>query len=202
MNRVAAYFPIANSKLKLMAKLDATSLEYTNIPTGLFADYFVAPYIDTYLYPLAVFVDPAHDTAAIPASGDVPVAFPHSWDTAKFVSAAMSLDKWEKTSYIGSDKVSWNQLVRLFEQAKGTKFTVKHDDMETLRQGQITELPSHPATYPHFPKEAMTGMFSAFGVMSETDIFDFKPEKTLSQQFPEIKLRSMKELIDAAYKKE
>ena len=138
----------------------------------------------------------------IPASGDVPVAFTHSWDTAKFVSAAMSLDKWEKTSYIGSDKVSWNQLVRLFEQAKGTKFTVKHDDMETLRQGRITELPSHPATYPHFPKEAMTGMFSAFGVMSETGIFDFKPEKTLSQQFPEIKLRSMKELIDAAYKKE
>ncbi|KAH7147189.1 hypothetical protein B0J13DRAFT_584505 [Dactylonectria estremocensis] len=194
-------FPIAQSKLDITAALEATStLEYTAVLNGYFADYWVAPKVKSYQDPLLLVVDIPNNFAAIPGSGNELVAFTHTFDVARFVAALVGAPKWEKESYIIGDKVSWNQFVQYAEEAKGTKFTVKTDSVEELKKGQITELPSNPHLYPFFPKEMLQGLFSAFGRIFAEGAFDFKPKHTLNKDFFEVQARKVKDLIFEAWK--
>lgn len=186
----------------MLAALKQTSLQWTSVVNGYFADFFTSPRVPSYFSQMATFIDPQSDVAVIPGSGDTKVAFTHTWDIARYVSRLMDEEEWDETTYIIGSKVTFNELLRLFEEAKGTKFAVSHDSIDTLRQGKITELPSHPQVYPFFPKEEMQPMLAAFGRMYDEGVFDFKPEKTLNDRFPEIKARSMKELVQAAWGKE
>lgn len=193
-------FPPANNKIDTIKALEATSLDYTSVYNGYFLDYFGVPKVQSYLSPLALVVDVANDFAAIPASGDVPVVFTHTWDIAKFVAAYVQKSTWEKEVYIIGDKITWKQFVALAEDARGKKFTVVYDSPEKLAKGEITELPSHTHVYPFFPKPMLQGFFAAFGNLFEKGVFDFKPAHTLNQEFPEIKARTVKEVLDAAWK--
>ncbi|KAG7420184.1 Oxidoreductase BOA1 [Fusarium oxysporum f. sp. rapae] len=197
---IASYFPIARAKLSIIAALEATStLEYTAVYNGYFADYWVLPKVKSYQSPLALVVDIANDFAAIPGSGNELVTFTHTFDIARFVAVLIGASKWDKESYIIGDKVSWNQFVQYAEEAKGVKFTVKHDSIEDLKAGKIAELPSHPHMYPFFPKPMLQGFFAAFGRMFVEGAFDLKPERTLNQIFPEIKARKIKDLLFEAW---
>ena len=188
--------------MDVIKAVSSTSLEYTAVYNGLFLDYFVAPKVKTYLYPLAIAVDIANNTAAIPGSGDYNVVFTHTTDVAKYVVALLSAGKWETESFIIGDKVTINEFVKIAEAARGLQFTITHDEVETLEKGQITELPSHPKMYPFFPKHAIQGMFSAFGRMWINGTFDFKPSSAslLNERFPDIRPRSVRELINEAWK--
>jgi uncharacterized protein YbjT (DUF2867 family) len=197
--RMATYFPIAKLKIGTVQALEATSLEYTTVINGYFLDYFV-PKVKSYMPPMAFVLDIANNFAAIPGSGDVPVVLTHTFDIARFVAALVAQPKWEKESYIVGDRVTWNEFVRLAEEAKGTKFTVVHDSLEKLRAGQITELPSHPSLYPFFPKPMLQGFFAAFGIGSEEGEFDLRPAHSLNDDFPDIKPRTVKELLSEAWK--
>lgn len=199
LDRIAAYFPVANGKIAILRALETTSLEYTAICNGYFLDYFVAPKVKTYMNPMAMVIDIPNDFAAIPGSGNVPVAFTHTFDVAKYVAALQALPKWEKESVIVGDKVTWNEFVQLAEQVKGKKFTVVHDSMEKLQSGEITELPSHPAMYPFFPKQMLQGFFAAFGIMFEKGVFNLDVKGSLVEQFPDIKPRKVKEALEEAY---
>lgn len=200
MVRVASYFPIAQAKLNLVAALEATStLEYTIVINGYFADGWVAPKVKTYQDPLPLVVDIPNQVAAIPGSGNELVVFTHTFDIARFVALLVGAAKWDKESYIIGDKVSWNQFVQYAEEARGVKFTVKHDSIEDLKQGKITELPSHTHMYPFFPKEMLQVFFAAFGRMFVEGVFDFKPERTLNEAFPEVKARKIKDLLFEAW---
>lgn len=100
-----------------------------------------------------------------------------------------------------SDKLTWNEFVRIAEQAKGGKFDVTYDSLELYKSGKITELPSHPAVYPFFPKPALQSVMASFGRATIEKMFELesRPETmSLKEQFPEIKARSMKELLSAA----
>jgi hypothetical protein len=194
------YFPFAKVKLDIIAALEATPLEYTSVLHGYFLDYFVAPKVKSYIAPMPPVLDIANNFAAIPGSGDVPVVFTHTFDIARFVAAHVKQPKWEKESYIIGDKVTWNEALRLAEEAKGTKFTVVHDSLEKLRTGQITELPCHPSLYPFFPKEMLQGLFAAFGIMFEEGLFDLRPSHSLNDEFPDIKPRTVMELVLEAWK--
>ncbi|KAI7767007.1 hypothetical protein LZL87_013345 [Fusarium oxysporum] len=197
---IASYFPIARAKLSIIAALEATStLEYTAVYNGYFADYWVLPKVKSYQSPLALVVDIANDFAAIPGSGNELVTFTHTFDVARFVAVLIGAPKWDKESYIIGDKVSWNQFVQYAEEAKGVKFTVKHESIEDLKAGKITELPSHPHMYPFFPKPMLQGFFTAFGRMFVEGAFDLKPERTLNQVFPEVKARKIKDLLFEAW---
>ncbi|KAF5603984.1 transcriptional activator Mut3p [Fusarium pseudocircinatum] len=194
------YFPIARAKLNLIAALEAaSSLEYTAVYNGYFSDYWVLPKVKSYQSPLALVVDIENNFAAIPGSGDELVAFTHTFDVAACVAALVGASKWDKESYIIGDKVSWNQFVQYAEEAKGVKFTVKHDSIEDLKAGKITELPSHPHMYPFFPKPMLQGFFAAFGRMFVEGAFDLKPERTLNEQFSEVKARKIKDLLFEAW---
>ena len=83
-----AIFSVAETKLAAMTALEASSLEYTCVINGFFLDYYVIPKVSSHMGPFPVVVDMANNAAAIPGSGDVPVAFTHTTDVARFADGA------------------------------------------------------------------------------------------------------------------
>lgn len=177
--------------------LRKTDLEWTQFHNGLFLDYYGMPHVESNLSPFVVFVDITHRTAAIPGTGDELINLTYTKDLAKFVVASLSLEKWDKVMQVYSDQASVNQIVRLAEEATGDKFQVTHDAAEQLREGRITELPSHPYLYPYFPKPLLEGLLSKFGLWAIHGIMNFSLEGSLNERFPEIKTTSVKEMIGA-----
>lgn len=186
--------------MKVLETLESTSLEYTAVLNGYFLDYWVSPHVKSYFGSWPLVIDVPNNVAAIPGSGDVPIVFTHTFDIARFVPALLRLPNWERESYIIGDKVTWNEFVRLAEEAKGVKFTVTYDSVKKLEASQITELPSHGNLYSFFPREMLQGLFAAFGRMFEEGDFDLKPSRTLNDVFPEIKARGVKKLLFEAWK--
>jgi hypothetical protein len=72
-------------------------------------------------------------------------------------------------------------------------------ELETLRAGQLTELPSHVAGYTYFPKPMLQSFFSSFSILFEEGYLNLQPEKTLNDQFPDIKARTVKDLLTEAW---
>lgn len=107
-------------KLAAVEKLESTSLGFTLVSNGFFMDYYGLPRAKSYLQPLIFVVDMAHNTAAIPGSGDTPVVFTHTFDVAKFVAALVNQDVWPKRSIIVGDRMTWNQVLSIAEEVKGS----------------------------------------------------------------------------------
>ncbi|CAI0646257.1 hypothetical protein K4K49_000784 [Colletotrichum sp. SAR 10_70] len=193
------------NKLKARAFLEneTKDLEYAVVHNGFFLDYWAPQAEKSNMTPFTLFIDIPNDSAAIPGSGNVPSAFTHTRDVAKFVAAALDLKKWDNDLYIVGDKVTWNEFLKLAEDAKGTKFNVAYDSAEKLKAGQTTELPGQIPAYPFFPKEAYQALAGTFGWWFENGTFDIPPsgKKTLNELFPEIKAWKVKEILDKAWKK-
>lgn len=183
-----------------LSALEATFLEYTSVINGFFLDYYVAPYVKSYLGGLTLAIDIANKTAAIPGSGNVPVVLTYSFDVGRFVAALLTQSSWDKESYIIGDKLTLNEVLAIAEETTGSKFETTHDSLETLKSGQVTELPAHAAMYPYFPKPMLQGMLAVFGLLFEQGHFDFKPEKSLNSQFPEIETRKVRDLVEEAWR--
>ncbi|KAI8278159.1 hypothetical protein K4K60_006490 [Colletotrichum sp. SAR11_57] len=182
---------------------ETKDLEYAVVHNGFFLDYWAPQAEKSNMTPFTLFIDIPNDSAAIPGSGNVPSAFTHTRDVAKFVAAALDLKKWDNDLYIVGDKVTWNEFLKLAEDAKGTKFNVAYDSAEKLKAGQTTELPGQISAYPFFPKEAYQALAGTFGWWFENGTFDIPPsgKKTLNELFPEIKAWKVKEILDKAWKK-
>ncbi|KAJ8111668.1 hypothetical protein OPT61_g5792 [Boeremia exigua] len=178
--------------------LRQTNLEWTQFHNGLFLDYYGMPHVQSYLSPLAIFVDIAHRSAAIPGStGDELISFTYTKDLAKFVVAALTLDKWDEAYHVYSDASSIKQIVKLAEEATGQSFTVTYDSVEKLRRGEVTELPSHPGIYPYVPKEILAALLSKFGLWAASGIMHYQLQGSLNERFPEIETTSVKEIVGA-----
>jgi len=182
--------------------LEATSLEYTAVINGFFLDYYVIPHVKSHLPGFTLAIDVANKTAAIPGSGDVPVVFTHSFDLGRFVAALLLAQpsSWDKESYIIGDKLTLNEFLAIAEEVRGCKFETTYDSLDTLRSGQVTELPAHPPMYPYFPKQMLQGMCAVFGLLFEQGFLDLEPERSLNSQFPEIKTRKVRELVEEAWR--
>lgn len=107
-------------KLAAAQKLRSTSLEYTLVSNGFFLDYYGMPKVKSYLQPFVFAVDMANNTAAIPGSGDTPVVFTHTFDVAKFVAALVGQADWPERSIIVGDKKTWNEVVAIAEEVRGS----------------------------------------------------------------------------------
>ncbi|KAI8720003.1 NmrA domain-containing protein [Fusarium sp. LHS14.1] len=191
--------PLFQAKHAVTDALDSTSLEHTVWYTGYFADYYLMPHAKSYLNMMTAVVDMVNNSAAIPGSGDVPVVFTYTQDVAKFVSASLTLPRWSSRTWIVGDKVTWNEIVALAERAKGVKFNVTYDSVETLKTGRVTALPSHVEMRAFIPQEVLEGILSLYGLLFEADVFDLKPEHTIRDDFPDIKVKSFKELMTEAW---
>jgi nucleoside-diphosphate-sugar epimerase len=107
-------------KIRAKAALDeAKSLEGTVVYPGYFLDYYVTPAIETYLSVATMFVDMAHNVAAIPGTGNTPVVYSHTSDVGELINASLDLERWEPETFIICDKVTLNEFVRIAEAAKG-----------------------------------------------------------------------------------
>ncbi|KIL88198.1 hypothetical protein FAVG1_08276 [Fusarium avenaceum] len=198
-DRTIKDFPAAKLKVDSLELLKASSLEYTAIYNGLFLDYFVAPKVPTHLSLLALFLDITNSAAGIPGTGNNATVFTHTWDIAKFVAAYVEKAKWVPEAYILGDKATLNELLKVAEDAKGAKFTVSYDSLEDLAAGKVTELPSHLQAYPFVPKPALQGVLATLGLMVAKGLFNLEPEWTLNQEFPDIKPRTIKQLVNEAW---
>lgn len=72
-----------------------------------------------------------------------------------------------------------------------------YDGEEKLKQGQITELPSHPLAYSYFPKPVLQSVFAAFGLYVIQGLFKMPEERSLNRLFPDVKTKKVSEVIDA-----
>ncbi|KAI6772763.1 hypothetical protein HG530_003721 [Fusarium avenaceum] len=189
----------ANNKLRAQDELRKTNLEWTSIHNGFFIDFWGSSATKSHMHTTATFVDIAHRTAAIPGSGDVPVAFTYSRDVAQYVSAFLDLDKWEQSAFIIGDKVTFHELVKIAEAATGDKFSVTYDSVEKMEKGELTELPGHVRMYSRVPKAILQKVMSVYGLWSEKGAFNLDESRTLNQRFPDIKPTSVKAFLEEAW---
>ncbi|KAK8107510.1 isoflavone reductase like P3 [Apiospora kogelbergensis] len=198
--RACPYFYLAPGKLSVLATLDATSLEWTAVHTGLFMDYWLMPKIKSYLSPMTFVVDLPHRAAAIPGSGHVPVVFTYSSDIARYVARLVGLPKWDKDSFIVGDKVTWNEFLGFAEEATGNTFTVVVDSMDKLESGHVSELPGHREMYASAPKDNLQAAWSGVCRLCEDGGFDFEASPSLAESFLDPKPRKVRESLLEAWR--
>lgn len=89
---------------------------------GYFLDFWGIPKgLKSNMSPMADFaIDIAHKKAAIPGSGDQLMTFTYTYDVARWAAAWLaSGDKWDESTFIFGDKLSWNDFLKLAEEATG-----------------------------------------------------------------------------------
>jgi len=192
---VTAIFPVSEAKVAALKALEATTLEYTAVINGFFTDYYVTPKVPSRMGPFPGIVDMVNNAAAIPGSGDVPVAFTHTTDVARFAASLLDLATWRPESYVVGEKVTWKEFVAIAEEAKGVKFDVQFDALEKLEKGQVSELPAYKDVYPFFPKEMLHSFVAMFGILFEKGFFDFDGDAGQGG----VQARSVRELLKQAW---
>lgn len=96
----------------------------------MFKFNFAGPAVRTYLPPFTAIFDLAYNTATIPGYSNVSIAAIHTFDLAKYVAGILDFAKWDPEYYVIGDKFTFNELVRLAEQAKGMLNSVVCDRRE------------------------------------------------------------------------
>ncbi|TVY63137.1 Oxidoreductase BOA1 [Fusarium oxysporum f. sp. cubense] len=187
--------PFGPPKAAVMDFLKTTDLEYSAWYTGFFIDYYVSPPLKSPLDHWTVFIDITNRTAALPGSGDVPVAMSYTMDVAKFVAGSLSLSKWERETLIYNDKLTMNQYVQVIEEVRGEKIQVTYDSLDLLKSGKITELPSHPPMYEFVSKDVIQSFLAAFGILFETGEFDLREGYRIQDGLPSLKLQNFRDLL-------
>ncbi|KAM5527878.1 hypothetical protein FOXYSP1_19752 [Fusarium oxysporum f. sp. phaseoli] len=181
-------------------ELDSSNLEWTAFNIGWFLEYYGMPHVETYIPQASFVVDMANRRASIPGDGKQMMTFTYTKDVAKFVVEALDLKAWDRNTYVIGDKMTWEEFVKVAEEARGgEKFTVTYDSVEKLKNGEITELPGQVASYSSFPKEWMQKLFSVFGFWVTEGVFDFPEEKALNKVFPDIKVTTVRDMLQSAW---
>jgi len=148
---------------------------------------------------MTMVLDIPNDAASIPGKGDTKITFTHTSDVAKFVAASLDLSNWDKVSYVIGDKASWNEVLKLAEDAKGTKFKVVYDSTDKLQRGEATELPSHTALYGFLPKPQFQAVTAIFGLWSEHGRFDLDETKALNRRLPSLTTIGVAKIVKDAW---
>ena len=99
--------------------LKQSKLQYTRFATGFFMDYWGMPHVKSNLAPFTFGIDMQNGQAAIPGDGNVPLSLTYSRDLARFVVRTLDLDEWPGFSIGVGDDLTFNQMLRLAEEARG-----------------------------------------------------------------------------------
>jgi hypothetical protein len=103
-----------------MEQLRQTDLEWTRFYVGFFLDYLGMPHIETHLAePVTFAIDIPNKTAAIPGTGNDVLSLITTRDIATFVVKSLDLPEWEEESCCYGERVTWNQVLKLAEEATG-----------------------------------------------------------------------------------
>ncbi|KAI6750466.1 hypothetical protein HG530_014747 [Fusarium avenaceum] len=198
-----AILPPLQSYFDSLESLRTGGLEWTVVHNGIFLDYFFPPTgIKTHYDHGTIVVDMLNKAAGIPGTGDEPIVFTYTFDVAKFVIAALDLKTWPEELRILGTKLTFNELVRLGEKARGEKFTVAYDDMKKLRRFEVTELPGHKKDYSKFPKGVLLPFVSIFQRWMAEGYGDLEYKGSLNEMFPDIRTLTAQELMQCYWKEE
>ena len=104
------------ASLEALRKAD---LEWTRFVVGYFLDCYSLASLKTHLPPLSFAIDVANKKAAIPGTGNEPIAFTYTYDMAKFVAAFLEEPKWEELTFCYGEKTTWNEFVKVAEEVTG-----------------------------------------------------------------------------------
>ncbi|PVH99557.1 hypothetical protein DM02DRAFT_614969 [Periconia macrospinosa] len=196
-NRHAAVNPIAANMLNVIAKLEATKLEWSVIRPGIFLDYYVKD-LPSYVKQSGIIVDLVNHFAALPGTGETPVPMTWTFDIGKYVAALVGTsDTWERYYYIRGDTPSYGKVVAAAEKGLGVKFAVSYDSVETLRKGEMTDMPAFEGLAAAFGggEQGMTfvkKLMASNALWIEEGDADY-PGPFLNEMFPEIKPVTLEE---------
>ena len=70
-----------------------------------------------------------------------------------------------------------------------------YDPVEKLQRGEVTELPSHKDLYKYFPRPMLGALLSKFGLWTVNGLMQLSKEGSLNERFPDIKTRSVREIL-------
>ncbi|KAH7010107.1 hypothetical protein EDB80DRAFT_763228 [Ilyonectria destructans] len=154
--------------------LRQSSLEWTEILNGYFLDYWGMPRIKSHMTSMTPVIDIANKVAAIPGTGNEVISFSYTFDVARVVSRMLELNTWEEATYIVGDKLTWNDFLRLAEEARG----------------RVSLL----------PKEHLQFLFAALERLMVMGDFDLPIEKALNKRFPDIKMLTVAEMLEETWK--
>jgi hypothetical protein len=93
-------------------------------------------------------------------------------------------------------------VILLIHHPLGTKFKVIYNDVETLKKGQVTELPGQISLYSLIPKVFFQAISSRFGIWVDRGDLDLDRETSLNKKLPELKTLKLKEFLEKAWKYE
>jgi hypothetical protein len=197
VQRHLQYMPFIAGRFQVMDELRKTDLEWASISNGFFLDYYV-PGLHSHLEIVPIYIDVENNAAGIPGSGNMPVTFTYSYDIGKYVAALLGADKWENEYSIAGETKTWNEVLAIAEKAKGVKFKVSFDAIETLEKGQVTELPGHDKSYAAFggretAMPMVQGIYARFGLWMEEGLFEYQGGPALDKIFQEIKPLGMED---------
>ncbi|KAF6781929.1 NmrA-like family protein [Colletotrichum sojae] len=190
-------FPLAQTKLEILDRLESSPLEWTAWYFGLYAEFLAQR-----PSPFPIILDLENHQAVVPGSGDVPITVASKPDVARFVTASLSLPSWRRETYLIGDKFTPNQAVEVAEGIRGTKFKVTHDSLDALKAGKATELPNQTVMSAFIPREALLGIVSFFMTLFESGALDFQDVDTINEEFPDLKPKSIKELMSEGWGRE
>ncbi|KAM5348281.1 hypothetical protein ACJ41O_008105 [Fusarium nematophilum] len=188
--------PPLQSYFDSLEALSKTGLEWAVVHNGTFMDYYFPPTVKSYYDHGTVVVDIPNAAAGIPGTGNEPMTFTYTFDVARFVVAALDLPSWPRELRVVGDTLTYNELVKLAEDARRVKFDVKYDDLEKLRRSEVTELPGHQNDYKRFPKEVLLPFLSVFQRWMAEGLGEVPIEGSLNEKFPDIKPLTVRELMD------
>ncbi|KAJ3523642.1 hypothetical protein NM208_g12377 [Fusarium decemcellulare] len=177
-------------------QLRSTNLEWTRFAVGFFLDCYGLD-LKTHIPPLSLAIDIANKKAAIPGTGNEPIAFTYSYDVARFVAAFLDEPKWEELTYCYGEKTTWNGFLKVAEQVTGASFDTTYDSLEKLQKGEMTELPAHKAELAKspFPAELTRQLLALLGMWSVAGQFDIPAEGSLNSKYPHIKPLTIRDAL-------
>lgn len=162
----------------------------------MFMDYFGLPHIRSHLRPFHWALDVPSRRAAIPGTGNELFSMTYSRDVGRFVARLMDTDEWPEYSLVSGSDASLNQIVTLVEAAVGAKLDVVYDTLEDLKVGKATDLFPGEETYGGGDSMDVAVMMGASVAKGQVLL---PREGRLTDRFPEIKPKTIEELIAEAW---
>ena len=124
------------AKVPVWEATKASGLEYTNFAPGLFMNAFV---IGTprgqqealeWHRPYNFIVNVKLGNAGIPGDGNKKLTLTTMGDTAKFVTAALDLEKWEEEMGVVGENVTFIEIVAIAKKVTKRRFLVRYKNIE------------------------------------------------------------------------
>ncbi|KAF8997888.1 hypothetical protein BDQ17DRAFT_1428783 [Cyathus striatus] len=130
-----------STKISHWEDVKASGMEYTAFRNGIFMDYLAAG--SSYTGPLRIepgIINVKERTAQVPGTGDDKVSITALADIGKFISAAVTLDKWPEELGMSGETITFNELVQKAEEVLGEKFNVTYISVDDLKKRRLESI--------------------------------------------------------------